>query len=55
VRPVLLCLADLWGHVEWCTDVRGGKIVGLEDLGEAEIAELDAVVVAEEDCDCEYA
>jgi hypothetical protein len=28
--------------------------VGLEDLGEAEIAELDAVVVAEENCSCEY-
>jgi hypothetical protein len=28
--------------------------VRLEDLGEAEIAELDAVVVAEENCSCEY-
>jgi hypothetical protein len=49
VRAVVLGLADLGRHVERGADVRGGEVMRLEDLGEAEVAELDRVVFAEED------
>jgi hypothetical protein len=47
---ILLRLADLRRHVEGRADVGRGKVVGLEDLGQAEVAQLDAVVIAKEDC-----
>ena len=48
MRAILLGLADLGRHVKGCANVRRCEVVGLEDLGEAEVAELDGVVVVEE-------
>jgi hypothetical protein len=48
--PILLGLADFRRHVEGGADVGRGEVVGLEDLGQTEVAQLDAVVIAEEDC-----
>jgi hypothetical protein len=50
MRTVLLGLANLRRHVERRADVGRRKIVGLEDLGQTEVAQLDTVVIAKEDC-----
>jgi hypothetical protein len=52
VWPVLLRLADLRGHVKRGADISGCEVVGLKDLRKAEVAELDGVIVAEENWDC---
>jgi hypothetical protein len=49
---VLFRLADFGGHVEGSADVGRREVVGLEDLGEAKVAELDGVVMVEEDYTC---
>ena len=46
---VLFGFADFWRHVEGRTDIGGGKVVRLQHLGEAEVAELDRVVLVKED------
>jgi hypothetical protein len=51
MRSILLRLANLRRHVEGRTDVGGSKVVGLEDLGQTEVAQLDTVVIAKEDCE----
>lgn len=43
--------ADLGGHVERRADICRGEIVRLHDLGKAEIAELDGIVLGEENYD----
>lgn len=48
---ILLGLADLRRHVKRRADVGRGEVVGLEDLGQTEVAQLDAVVIAKEDCE----
>lgn len=46
---ISLCSTYLWRHVEWCADIGTGEVVGGYDLGEAEVAELDTVIVAQKD------
>ena len=52
VPLVWLLLKDLWRHVAWCADHRvreSGAITSFKLAGEAEIDQLDVVVLVEED------
>ena len=52
VPLVWLLLKDLWCHVAWCADHRvreSGAITSFKLAGEAEIDQLDVVVLVEED------
>lgn len=49
VEGVFLGGADLGRHVVGGADVGGSEVVRLHQLGEAEVAEFDGVVCAEED------